>query len=91
MMMSKLVSLLLVVSIAAQGPCPATPPGGCSVCGNGLCVGNPEAIFAFPGFPSVPCGILEEAGYGGAVPLDNCGFLPSLLGVCECGSNNGPG
>jgi hypothetical protein len=65
--------------------CPEVPAGGCSVCGDGECVQNPEAIFVFPGFPSVPCGLLEQAGFGGSVPLDQCGFLASLIGACECG------
>jgi hypothetical protein len=81
---SLLASLFAASSV--NGQCPATPPGGCSVCGEGLCVGNSEAIFAFPGFPEVACGLLEEAGYTGAVPLDQCGFLVSLIGVCECGT-----
>jgi hypothetical protein len=34
---------------------------------------------------------LQDAGYGGAIPLDQCGFLPTLITNCECGSNNGPG
>jgi hypothetical protein len=72
--------------VAVSGQCPATPPGGCSVCGEGLCVGNSEAIFAFPGQPVVPCGLLEQAGYTGAIPLDQCGFLAPLILDCECGT-----
>jgi outer membrane biosynthesis protein TonB len=78
------VASLLVAFVSGQ--CPATPPGGCSVCGAGRCVGNSEAIFVFPGQPEVACGLLEEAGYTGAVPLDQCGFLAGLIGVCECGT-----
>jgi hypothetical protein len=81
---SLLASLFAASSVSGQ--CPATPPGGCSVCGEGLCVGNSEAIFVFPGQPEVACGLLEEAGYTGAVPLDQCGFLSALIGVCECGT-----
>jgi len=65
--------------------CPSIPDTGCSVCGPGLCVGDPGAIFIFPEQPSVACGVLEVAGINGDVPLDQCGFLPSLVvDTCDC-------
>jgi len=70
-------------SIPAGG-CPAVPDGGCNICAEGQCVSNPDAIFMFPGQPDVPCAALQEAGFGGSIPLDQCGFLASLIGVCEC-------
>jgi hypothetical protein len=75
----------LLVIIRCKAECPSTPDDGCSVCGPGECVSSPAAIFALSGFPSVPCGELEEAGYGGQVPLSQCGFLPMLIGdLCNC-------
>jgi len=67
------------------------PDTGCSVCGQGMCVTNSEAIFEFPGQPSVKCGELETAGLQGIVPLAQCGFLPSLITdtcVCQQSQNN---
>lgn len=59
---------------------------GCSVCGDGLAVGDADAIFSFPGQPAVPCGVLEQAGQNGQIPLTECGFLPGLVApVCACG------
>jgi len=59
--------------------------GGCSVCGDGKKVSKPDAIFAFPDQPVVACGALENAGKTGVVPLNECGFLPSLIkDVCGC-------
>jgi len=65
--------------------CPDVPKNGCSVCGPGMCVTDFDAIFDFPGQPSVKCGDLERAGLSGIVPLDQCGFLPGLvLNRCKC-------
>jgi hypothetical protein len=74
-MVRSLILAAFVVAVRGQG---------CSVCGDGLAVTNPDAIFAFPGQPEVPCGLLEQAGQTGAVPLDQCGFLAPLITVCEC-------
>ena len=43
---------------------------GCSVCGFGLYVSKPEAIFAYPEQPEATCGMLQEAGLNGVIPLD---------------------
>lgn len=57
----------------------------CSVCGDGQQVGNPEGIFSFPGQPVVECGLLEEAGASGLIPIAQCGFLPGLItSDCSC-------
>jgi len=65
--------------------CQLVPDGGCSVCGDGKCVGNPDAIFEFPGQPAVACKLLETAGLGGAINLGQCVFLPDLINdICEC-------
>jgi hypothetical protein len=77
-------------STSAGGGCPAVPPSGCSVCGEGLCVGNPSAIFIFTGQPEVLCGDLEQAGIDGQVPLDQCPFLPNLVSTCKCGTGTTP-
>jgi len=65
--------------------CPIIPDTGCSVCGEGKIVTNHDAIFSFPGQPSVKCDVLEAGGVGGAIPLRECPFLPGLVkDVCEC-------
>jgi len=65
--------------------CDGIPAGGCSVCGDGKHVTNPDEVFEFPGQPAVECGNLEIAGLNGQVPLDQCAFLPALVeGSCEC-------
>jgi hypothetical protein len=66
--------------------CPAVPSAGCSVCGEGLCVGNPGAVFDFPGHPAVFCGDLQVAGDQGLIPLDQCPLLPGAISICECGT-----
>mmetsp|Transcript_11926 Transcript_11926/g.19766 ORF Transcript_11926/g.19766 Transcript_11926/m.19766 type:complete len:333 (-) Transcript_11926:326-1324(-) len=75
-------------------PCPRVPVGGCSVCGGeGVCVTNPDAVFAFPGQLSIPCGEFEQAGLDGLIPLDQCPFLSDLLisdSGCECAQGNLP-
>lgn len=63
--------------------CPDVPEGGCSVCGEGACVTNSDAIFGFPDLPDVTCGDLETAGLTSQIPLDLCPFLPNLVfGTC---------
>lgn len=71
-------------TIIAPSSCPEVPSNGCSVCGEGKCISNLDAIFESPGQPSVSCSLLQTAGYAGLVPLDECGMLPPFLGVCEC-------
>jgi len=57
----------------------------CSVCGEGMKVGNPLAIFSFPGQPEVACGTLEIAGANGVIQSGQCALLPSVItDVCEC-------
>jgi len=73
------------VDSSQPATCTNIPPTGCSVCGVGKFVGDANAIFAFPGQPSVPCGLLETAGLTGSVPLDQCGFLPAFVAdTCAC-------
>ena len=86
-MFKAVILAALVAHTNAQG-CPEPVEGeGCSVCGEGMCVTNPDAIFSFPGQPSAPCGTLQMAGLNGGIPLSQCPFLPSLIGVCECGDS----
>ena len=58
----------------------------CSVCGDGMRVpeGSKDEVFAFPGQPTVPCGILEQAGLAGDVPIESCPFLPGLVRLYLC-------
>ena len=72
----------------ALGGCPEVPENGCSICGEGLCVGNPDALIDFPGQPKVLCGELERAGYDGVIGLQRCARLPSLVPACDCGTSS---
>jgi hypothetical protein len=75
-------------SAGGPAPCPDVPAGGCSVCGVGNCVTIPENIFVFPGQPTVQCSVLQDAGYAGAVPLDQCPLIPGLINdLCGCASS----
>jgi len=71
--------------ITPIGFCPDVPEGGCSICGPGKCVGNSDAIFMFPGQPEIQCDVLQQAGLGGIIPINDCNFLPSLVKkMCAC-------
>lgn len=58
----------------------------CSVCGEGMEVGNPDASVSFPGQSGlIPCGILQNMGIVGLIPPPQCDVLPSLIStICEC-------
>jgi hypothetical protein len=70
---------LLLSSCAAQQP-------SCSVCGDGMEVGNPDALVVFPGQSGqIPCGVLENMGVIGLIPVPQCEALPQLIStICEC-------
>jgi len=76
----------LLFSLGAEAQCPTPPSNGCSVCGEGKCVQNADAVFEFPGQPAVPCGLLQTSGLTGVIPLSQCGFLGTLIPMCECGT-----
>lgn len=58
---------------------------GCSVCGEGMEVGDPDGLFIFPGQPVVQCGLLESAGETGQVTDEECGLLSGLIQeACAC-------
>jgi len=56
----------------------------CSVCGEGKKVGKDDGIFVFPDQPAISCMDLQKSGEDGRIPLGQCAFLPTLVGVCEC-------
>lgn len=64
----------------------------CSICGDGMEVGNPDAGVSFPGQPGqIPCGVLENMGVIGLIPPAQCDVLPQLVStVCECQSTINP-
>mmetsp|Transcript_1040 Transcript_1040/g.1304 ORF Transcript_1040/g.1304 Transcript_1040/m.1304 type:complete len:891 (+) Transcript_1040:42-2714(+) len=69
--------------------CPEIPSGGCNVCGSSknTCITKPDAIFAFPDQPSVPCWELQQAGLSGLIPLTVCPFLSvstNIFDACGC-------
>jgi len=79
------VTFAPVTASLSSEVCESIPSNGCSVCGEGKFVLSQEAIFAFPGQPVVPCGLLETLGLEGTIPLNQCGFLPSLIEeICRC-------
>ena len=85
--------LFLLDGAIAQLVCPDVPATGCSVCGDGQCITNPDAIFVNPIDPTVmvPCGDLQQAGLEGAIDLVNeCPVLPGLIGVCGCMPEGSP-
>lgn len=68
-------------------PCPDVPPDGCSICGDGLCVTDPQGVIASPGQPPVSCAVLEVAGYGGLLDPGQCDALPEVVAdACACDS-----
>jgi len=77
------VTLEPMISSAARRSVPVSVDG-CAVCGVGKVVSKPNAIFSFPDQPSVSCGLLQQVGADGSIPLEFCSYLPPLIGVCEC-------
>jgi len=71
-------------STSTTTQCPEVPINGCSICGEGKCVGKPSAIFAFPEQPPVDCGTLQQVGLDGIIPLDQCALLPNFIQICGC-------
>jgi len=86
--------LFLLGGAIAQLVCPDVPATGCSVCGDGLCITNPDAIFVSPVPPNeeVPCGVLQQAGLEGAIDLvSECPVLPVFITVvCGCMPEGSP-
>eukprot|EP00548_Thalassiothrix_antarctica_P012464 CAMPEP_0194159258 /NCGR_PEP_ID=MMETSP0152-20130528/77725_1 /TAXON_ID=1049557 /ORGANISM="Thalassiothrix antarctica, Strain L6-D1" /LENGTH=583 /DNA_ID=CAMNT_0038868801 /DNA_START=483 /DNA_END=2234 /DNA_ORIENTATION=+ len=88
----------IIIADPTSGPdteprlCPEVPPDGCSICGEGKCVGAPDNIFEFPGQPIISCGILESVGLGGSIPLAQCEGITSIepLKACECRDSVAP-
>jgi len=74
-------------SLSNKG-CPFVPSNGCSICGEGKCISNPDATFQYPGDPAIKCGELEEAGYQGEIPLEFCPLFvqTNMPDVCGCSS-----
>jgi len=77
MLFFRTLTLFLVVTSASGQT-------GCSVCGDGKAVTAPSAVFSFPSQPPIPCGMLQDAGMNGYIPLEQCVFLPPLLTMCGC-------
>jgi len=64
----------------------------CSICGDGMEVGNPDASVSFPGQAGqIPCGVLQNMGLVGLIPPPQCAVLPQLIStICECESTTPP-
>ena len=85
-----IIALLITLLLSA---CVAQNFESCSICGEGMEVGNPDGQVTFPGRPGqIPCGILENMGSKfGLIPPPQCAVLPQLIGItCECQSSTGP-
>lgn len=49
---------------------------------------SPDNQITFPDSPPFPCGDLEAAGLAGDIAIDQCDFLPALVGeACDCDSS----
>jgi hypothetical protein len=82
-----LILILFTRFILVVSQCPIVPPKGCSICGDGQCVGNPNAILSSPEeLNGVVCAQLQDAGYSAKIPLDQCPALIDYIKVCECGA-----
>ena len=57
----------------------------CSICGDGMKVGNLNAAVSFPGQAGqIPCGTLQNMGTVGLIPPAQCAVLSQLIStVCE--------
>jgi hypothetical protein len=76
---------VVITTTTTTLPTTTTVAESCSVCGDGMKVGNPLGNLALPGQPEVACGALETAGANGVIPSAQCAFLPGLIAdVCEC-------
>jgi hypothetical protein len=65
--------------------CPKIPEGGCSICGSGQCVSNPNGIFFDPGQPALSCGNLEAAALEGTISPGRCEYLSTVVDkACRC-------
>ena len=69
-----------------------SPSSSCSICGDGMRVGNPDASASFPGQAGqIPCGLLQNMGTVGLIPPPQCAVLPQLIStICECESTTPP-
>lgn len=72
--------------IERQGQKETRQQPACSICGDGMEVGNPIALVVFPGQSGqIPCGVLENMGIVGLIPPAQCAVLPQLISaICEC-------
>ena len=86
---TSIIALLFTLLLSA---CVAQQNESCSVCGEGMEVGNPDGLVVFPGQAGqIPCGILENMGKLGLIPAPQCAVLPQLISItCECQSIAGP-
>lgn len=77
--------LLTVIFLAASLAAVASAQG-CSICGDGLRVGSPDAIVEFqPGQSWSPCGEIEAAGAHGLIPQGECqSLIPLIYDTCKC-------
>ncbi|KAK1737931.1 hypothetical protein QTG54_011225 [Skeletonema marinoi] len=83
---------LSVSSEAAKSERMLQQQPSCSVCGDGMEVGNPDASVSFPGQAGqIPCGVLQNMGLVGLIPPPQCAVLPQLIStICECESTTPP-
>lgn len=92
MIASLLIRIMLLVSLMTSTTVAqvADPDDAatCSVCGLGNKVGNPNAIFRFPGQPPITCGILELLGETGFLQ-QQCSFITTFIQAdCDCQSED---
>ena len=58
----------------------------CSVCGDGKEVANPDALIQMPHMSeAATCGLVQDAGYGNIIPINECALLPIYIQYfCGC-------
>lgn len=73
----------------AGGSCPPILPAGCSMCGEGKCVGNPSGELEIEGQPVLlRCDDLERLGASGFIPSDECLLMSTIVNE-KCGCRPG--
>lgn len=72
------------------GSCPPILPGGCSVCGEGKCVGNPSGEVEIVGQPlPLRCDDMEALGASGFIASDECLLMSTTIVNDNCGCRPG--
>lgn len=84
--------LLLLLAPNCNAQCPVVDESGCAICGQGQCVGNPDAVVNSSTIFPTTCGVLEATAVAGELPEGVCETLLEVVSDnCECGGNGNGG